>query len=73
MEDPLPPHLGTRLTGPMPDKCLIRSKAQPIKPLDQNPNPMHLPHQQSIYKKGDSIKEILFSRVTNITRLLPGP
>jgi hypothetical protein len=27
MENPLPPHLGTRLTGPMPDKCLVHSKA----------------------------------------------
>jgi hypothetical protein len=34
---------------------------------------MLLPHEQSIYKYGDSIKEILFSRVMNITRLLPDP
>jgi hypothetical protein len=32
---------------------------------------MLLPHEQSIYQYVDSIKEILFSRVTNITRLVP--
>jgi hypothetical protein len=34
---------------------------------------MLLPHEQSINKYGDSIKEILFSLVTNITRLVPDP
>jgi hypothetical protein len=34
---------------------------------------MQLPHEQSIYKYGDSIKEILFSRVTNITRFVQDP
>jgi hypothetical protein len=34
---------------------------------------MPLTREQVIYKYGDSIKEILLSRVTNITRLLPGP
>jgi hypothetical protein len=67
MENPLPPHLGTRLTGPIPDKCLVHSKAYPTKPLDRSPNLMLLPREQSYYKYGDSIKEILFSRVTNIT------
>jgi hypothetical protein len=36
-------------------------------------NPMLLPHEQSIYKYGDSINEILFSRLTNITRLVLDP
>jgi hypothetical protein len=63
----------TRLTGPIADKCLVHLKAYPTKPLDRSPNPMLLPHEQSIYTYGDSIKEILFSRVTNITRLVPGP
>jgi hypothetical protein len=27
MENPLPPHLGTSHTGPMPDKCLVRLQA----------------------------------------------
>jgi hypothetical protein len=34
---------------------------------------MLLPHEQSIYKYGDSVKEILFLRVTIITRLVPDP
>jgi hypothetical protein len=50
MENPLLPHLGTRLTGPIPEKCLVHSKAYPMKPLDQSPNSMLLPHEQFIYK-----------------------
>jgi hypothetical protein len=34
---------------------------------------MLLPREQSIYIHGDSLKEILFLRVTNITRLAPDP
>jgi hypothetical protein len=48
-------------------------KLSPRKPLDWSLNPVLLPHEQSIYKDLMFQQKNLFSRVTNITRLLPGP
>jgi hypothetical protein len=74
MENPLPPHLGTRLTGLIPDKCLVH--VQKLSPRShwtgaQIPCSYHM--SNPFRNRGDSKKETLFSRVTNITRLLPGP
>jgi hypothetical protein len=48
MENPLPPHLGTRLTGPMPDKCLVHPPGN--KPTNTHwslwPGTLHLDSKQ---------------------------